>query len=107
MGNEHLYLKGKAARHLRGLGHHLDPTVMIGREGITENLVKSAEAVLLFHELIKVKIQENCPLGKEEAAEALARKTKSKIAQIIGRTFLLYRENREKPEDKKIQLPKR
>jgi RNA-binding protein len=107
MDNASLYLTGKAARHLRGLGHHLSPTAMIGKEGITDGVVKSVEAVLVAHELIKVKIQENCPLGKEEAAELLARKTKGKIAQIIGRTFLLYRENQDKNEEQKIHLPRK
>ncbi len=106
MDNSTLYLTGKAARHLRGLGHHLSPTAMIGKEGVTDGVVKSVAAVLTAHELIKVKIQENCPLGKEEAAELLARRTKSRIAQIIGRTFLLYRENPEKNEEQKIHLPR-
>lgn len=102
-----LYVTGKAARHLRGLGHHLSPLAMIGKEGIDENLIASVNDVLTVHELIKVKMQDGCPYGKEEAAEMLAKKTKSAIAQIIGKTFLLYRENKDKKEDKKIHLPKR
>ena len=105
MSKKPLTLTGKQARHLRGLGHHLSPVAMIGREGITDNLIKSVLAVLTARELIKVKIQENCPLDKKEAAETLARKTASSIAQIIGKTFLLYRENKDLSEDKKIKLP--
>ena len=105
MSKKPLMLTGKQARLLRSLGHHLSPTAMIGREGITDNVVKSAEAVLTARELIKVKIQENCPLDKKEAATTLAKKTRSGIAQIIGKTFLLYRENKDLPEDKKIKLP--
>jgi len=107
MTNEQLYLAGKQARHLRALGHHLSPVAMIGKEGVTDGLLKSVEAVLTAHELIKVKLQEGCPLEKTEAAELLARKTRAKIAQIIGRTVLLYRENPEKQEEKKIRLPKK
>jgi len=101
-----LYLTGKQARHLRGLGHHLSPLAMIGKEGITDNLLASVDAVLAAHELIKVKMQDGCPLGREETAELLAQKSKSRIAQIIGKTFLLYRENKDLKEDKKIKLPK-
>ena len=107
MSNKPLILTGKQARHLRGLGHHLKPLAMIGREGISESLIASVDEVLAAHELIKVKIQENCPLDKEEAAETLARKTKSSVAQIIGKTFLIYRENKDKEDDQKIKLPKK
>lgn len=103
--SKNLYLTGKQGRHLRGLGHHLSPLIMIGKDGVTDNLIAALEAVLAAHELVKVKIQDGCPYAREEAAELLAKQTKSRIAQIIGKTFLLYRENKEQKEDKKIKLP--
>ncbi len=105
MSKKPLMLTGRQARHLRSLGHHLTPSAMIGREGVTDNVIKSTDVLLTSRELIKVKIQENCPLEKKEAAETLAKKTRSSIAQIIGKTFLLYRENKDLAEDKKIKLP--
>lgn len=100
-----LYLTGKEARHLRGLGHHLSPLVMIGKDGVTDNLTAALEEVLAAHELVKVKLQDGCPYARVEAAELLAQKSKSRIAQIIGKTFLLFRENKELKEDKKIKVP--
>ncbi len=98
-------LTGKQARYLRGLGHHLSPKVHIGKDGLTENLVKSTLETLKAHELIKVKIQENCPLDRKEAADQLAGKTSSSVAQILGKIFLLYRENPDLKGDNKITLP--
>jgi len=103
--NKKLYLTGKEARHLRGLGHHLSPLVMIGKDGVTDNLTTALEEVLAAHELVKVKLQDACPYARVEAAELLAQKSKSRIAQIIGKTFLLFRENTELKADKKIQVP--
>lgn len=103
--NKNLYLTGKQARHLRGLGHSLSPTAMIGKEGVSDNLLLALEAVLTAHELVKVRVQDGCPHERAEAAELLAKATKSRIAQIIGKTFLLFRENKELKEDKKISLP--
>mgnify|MGYP001411139621 CR=1 FL=1 len=100
-----LYLTGKEARHLRGLGHHLSPLIMIGKDGVTDNLTAALEEVLTAHELIKVKLQDGCPYARVEAAELLAKTSKSRIAQIIGKTFLLFRENKELKADKKIQVP--
>lgn len=107
MSKKPITLTGKQARYLRGLGHHLSPVAMIGKEGMSDSLIASVNEVLTAHELIKVKIQENCPLDKKEAVEALARETKSSVAQIIGKTFLLYRENKDLDDDQKIRLPKR
>lgn len=103
--NKKLYLTGKEARHLRGLGHHLSPLVMIGKDGVTDNLTTALEEVLAAHELIKVKLQDGCPYARVEAAELLAQKSRSRIAQIIGKTFLLFRENKELKTDKKINVP--
>ncbi|MDA8164835.1 MAG: ribosome assembly RNA-binding protein YhbY [Desulfobacteraceae bacterium] len=98
-------LTGKQARHLRGLGHHLKPTAMVGKEGITGNVIAAVEAVLTVHELIKVRIQENCPLDRSEAAARLGEQTAAAVAQVLGKTFLLYRPNPDLPEDKRIKLP--
>jgi RNA-binding protein len=94
-------LTGKQARFLRGLGHHLQPVVMIGREEISEPLVASAEEALFAHELIKVKVQEGCMLDRREAAAILADRTGAEVVQVLGRTILLYRP----AADPKIQLP--
>ena len=98
-------LTGKQKSFLRGLGHHLPARAMIGREGLTDQLRSSVEEILTAHELVKVKIQNNCELDRREAAEVLARQTGAAVAQILGKTFLLYRENLDKAADKRIRLP--
>jgi RNA-binding protein len=96
-------LSGKALRHLRGLGHELDPVVAVGKNGVTEALAKETSQALLKHELIKVRVMQEAPLDRHDAAEELARMTGAALAQVLGRTFLLYKRNDKKP---KIVLPK-
>jgi RNA-binding protein len=96
-------IKGKAAHHLRSLGHDLNPVVSIGKEGITDGLVAAAKDALLAHELIKVRVQGEAPVDRKDAAAELADKTESGLAQVLGRTFLLYKRHPKKP---KIVLPK-
>jgi RNA-binding protein len=96
-------LSGKAARHLRGLGHELSPVVQIGKDGITDGVVDAAKAALLKHELIKVRVQSEAPVDRKDAASELASRTSSSLAQVLGRTFLLYKRHPKKP---KIVLPK-
>ncbi|HHD57161.1 MAG TPA: YhbY family RNA-binding protein, partial [Desulfobulbaceae bacterium] len=48
-------------KQLRALGHHLHPVVYVGKEGITKTVLKAIDDVITAHELIKVKIGQNCP----------------------------------------------
>lgn len=98
-------LTGKQVRFLRGLGHHLKPLVLVGREEITDKLISSVEAVLNTRELIKVKVQNNCAMDRKEVAEALSSACGAAVAQVLGRTILLYRENPDLDNDKRLKLP--
>lgn len=89
-------LTGKQKRHLRSLGHSLKPIILIGKKDVDDALVAETEAALAHHELIKVKVLENSGLDRHEASEALAGATGSDVAQVLGKTFLLYR-TAEKP----------
>lgn len=95
-------LSGKQKRHLRALGHSLKALIQIGKKEIEEGLIAETVAALECHELVKVKLLESCMLDKKEAAENLAKETGSEIAQILGKTFLLYRAAKEPG----IKLPK-
>lgn len=94
-------LTGKQARYLRGLGHSLRPAVMLGRQEVSETVITTLDEVLTAHELVKVKLQEGCVLDRREAAAQLAAATGAAVAQLLGKTILLYR-----PSDKQlITLP--
>jgi RNA-binding protein len=96
-------LTGAQARHLRGLGHHLDAIVQIGKEGITPGLVLALKEALLAHELVKVRLLQEAPIDRKEAGTELAKLAACSLAQTLGRTLLLYKRHPNKP---KIVLPK-
>jgi len=96
-------LTGKQARYLRGLGHHLHAIVMIGKDELTDRVIAATDEALTSHELIKVKLQDGCLSERREIANDLAQATSSSVAQVLGRTFLLYRKH---PENPQISLPK-
>ena len=93
-----------ALRHLRGLGHALEPVIFVGKHGVTESLVEETKRALLTHELVKVKVQSEAPQDRKETAEALADAAGAVLAQVLGRTCLLYRRHPNKPQ---IELPKK
>ena len=95
-------LTGKQNRYLRGLGHKLSAVVYVGKEEVNESVIKATEEALETHELIKVKIQEGCFSDRKVVAEELSTATGSAVAQILGKTILLYRPSK----DPQIRLPK-
>lgn len=94
-------LTGKQKRFLRGIGHNLKPVILVGKGEIGESLIRETTAALESHELIKVKILESCLSDRHEVAEKLAEACGADVAQVLGRTLLLYR----KGEEPKIELP--
>lgn len=96
-------LTGKQRRHLRALGHKLEIVVHVGKAGLDDGIIAAVNQALTDHELIKLKIGDAAGVDRHEAAEALATKTKSQVAQVLGYTVLLYRRHPQKPV---IVLPK-
>jgi RNA-binding protein len=76
--------------------------VRIGQQGLTEAVVAKADQELEAHELIKVKIGDNCMDDVKQLVGLLAEQTQSENVQVIGRVGVLYRRRRKDPE---IVLP--
>ena len=94
-------LTGKQRRHLRSLAHDLNPIVLVGQKGLSDNLIENFEAALLAHELVKVKVHDADAL--EETAEAFHAATGAQLAQTIGKMLIFYKEH---PEEPQIRLPR-
>lgn len=94
-------LNGKQRRKLRALGHHLQPVVQVGHQGVTEGVIAATTQALFDHELIKVKLGEGVE-DRHETAEELARATESQLAQVLGRTLLLFKKRDEKSKFEKL-----
>lgn len=97
-------LTSKQRAQLRGLANGIDTIVHIGKDGIGENLNRQANDALEARELIKCRVLENSMLTSREAAEELARATRSEVVQVIGTKFVLYRPSHNKEKKDKIVL---
>lgn len=97
-------ITSKQRSFLRGLAQQLDATVYIGKQGLTDNVVREIETGLNCRELVKVKIQEGCELDPKTVANEMADRLSAEFVQAIGRKFVLYRRSKDDP---KIELPRR
>ena len=96
-------LTSKQRAYLRSIASNEDTILMLGKGGMSDDIIKQADDALTARELIKGKALETSPLSAREAAEEIAVATNSEVVQVVGRKFVLYRENK---DDKKIVLPK-
>ena len=96
-------LSGSTKKYLRGLAHHLKPVVMVGKNGVTDDLINAVDEALSGSELIKIKFLEFKDEKKLLASE-IAERTNSYVIGIVGNIAMMYRQHPD--EDKReIVLP--
>ena len=98
-------LTSKQRAQLRGIAAGEDTILIVGKDGVTENVLQEADNALEARELIKGRVLENSLLTAREAAEAIAPATRSEVVQVIGSKFVLYRQQPKK-DKRKITLVK-
>ena len=98
-----MMLTSKQRAQLRGLASTADTIIMVGKGGITENVVAQTSDALKARELVKGKVLESSLLSAPEACLALSEACRADQVQVIGNKFVLYKRN---DSDPKIELVK-
>jgi RNA-binding protein len=80
---------------LKARAHSLEPVVLVGNKGLTDEVVTEVDRALEAHELIKVRAPGLDRDVREECFRALCARTGAEAVQHIGKVFVLYRK---KPE---------
>lgn len=93
-------INSKQRAYLRSLAHKLDPMLHIGKDLISENLIKQADDYLEANELMKVTVMQSVEEDINEIANKLAEEVDAEIVQVIGRKFTLYRKSENQPKIK-------
>ena len=84
----------------RAEAHHLDPVVMVGNDGLTDNVKKEIDAALNAHGLIKVRVFSDDRVAREAMFQALTEELSAAPIQHIGKLLVLWRPMPEK--EKKV-----
>lgn len=97
-------MNSKQRAYLRGLANNLTSIFQIGKNGISDNLIKQIDDALEARELIKLNVLDTSPDEANNIADSLAHNTNSELVQIVGNKITLFRQ---KKKDSKINLPKK
>ena len=95
-------LTSRQRAYLIGLSNNEPVVLQIGKNGVTPETVASAEEVFHQRELFKGSVLKNCPEEPDACARMLAERTHAELVKVIGRRFILYRADKDKPV---IELP--
>jgi len=90
--NEDIKMQKKPLDKIR-IKLHEKPDLIIGKNGLSDSVIKETRLLLKKKKIIKVKVLKNIAETKKDASkiiEELSEKTNAKIGKIIGKTAILY-----------------
>ncbi len=82
-------------KQLRAIGHKLNPVVIVGENGLSENLFTEINRALQDHELIKIKIASNDRDARQLMLAEAESTLKFNVIQKIGKIALIYKPAKE------------
>jgi len=86
-----MIVEAKFKRELISTAHHLKPVVMLGQNGLTNNVLSEIDRALNDHELIKVKVSGD-RLEKNQIAQDISMRLNAEFLRLIGNNLIFYRE---------------
>ncbi len=86
----------KQRSNLRRMAHNLTPVVIVGKEGVTEQVLKSINDVLEARELIKIRLLNNCSLTTREVSAKVCEALDAEGVQCIGSIVVVYKRSSKK-----------
>ena len=95
-------INSKTRRQLEKLAHSLEPVVIVGANGVTEQLIKMVETSLEAHELLKIKFNEFKD-EKHELTENICQACDANLVRIIGNVAIIFKQNKD-PEKRKYNI---
>ena len=83
-------LSNSQLRKFKATAQHLEPMLKVGKAGLSDGFIRSVDAALAQHELVKIKFVE-FKEQKKELAPQLAEKTSSHVIMRVGNVLVLHR----------------
>ena len=84
-------LTSKERAELRSQATTLDTTLIVGKGGVTENVIAEAENLLTARELVKGKVLEGALMSPREVSDEICAATGADGVAVIGTKFVIYR----------------
>lgn len=83
----------KIRQQLKAKAHKLKPIVMIGHNGLSENVNLEIDRALYDHELIKIKIHAEDRDLRQELFSEICKTHRAEPVQCVGKVCVIYRKS--------------
>ena len=84
-------LTSKQRADFRAQANAIDTTLMVGKDGVTENVVAEADRLLTSRELVKGKVLESALMSAREVSDAICEATGAEGISCVGSKFVIWR----------------
>ena len=84
-------MTSKHRSNLKSIAATLKPIAQVGKEGVSDNLLKGLSDALEAHELIKINLLPASGEDEDALAAEIASALKAEVVIVIGRRAVLYR----------------
>ena len=84
-------LTSKQRAEFRAQANTLETTLMVGKDGVTENVVAEADKLLTARELVKGKVLETALMSAREVSDELCEATGAEGISCVGNKFVIWR----------------
>ena len=99
-------INSKQRAFLRGKANSLDSTFQIGKAGISEQVLKQYDEILIAREIVKTHVLKTCEETPKAIAHSIAASVQAEVVSVVGGKFVLYRRSEKlAKEGKSMVLP--
>ena len=84
-------LTSKERAELRAQANTIDTTLIVGKDGVTENVIAEADRLLTARELVKGKVLETALMSAREVCDEICEATGADGVSCVGYKFVIYR----------------
>lgn len=92
-------LTSKQRAELRAEANTLETTLMVGKGGVTEQVLSEARTQLEARELVKGRVLETALLSAREASDAICTGISAEGIACVGSKFVIYRRSEKKAQE--------
>ena len=100
-------LTSKQRAELRAQANTLETTLMVGKGGITEQVIAEAKTQLTARELVKGRVLETSGLTAREASDAICEALGAEGVACVGTKFVIWRKSEKVEQEKKKAAAKK
>ena len=87
-------MTSKQRAELRTQANGIETTLMVGKGGVTPNVIAEAEKLLEAKELVKGRVLETALMSAREVSDEICAATGADGIQTVGSKFVIYRKSK-------------